>query len=204
MSTPTAAVRSSLKSPAWLRVPERNCPTFTFPSLVWKICSFTIPEGACAIELENVFRHAGARRSRSASQRHAIISADLPAAVALCFHLRQGDGGKWLYACRVQKPPAPGDHRDQHDLYRSLGGGYAVDRRVSVDPRNRRPAACSDQRGLDRDRESRRGNAAGAGRWASGDPAGLARASARSSDQHRYALHLRGDYSVGRGFFIVR
>ena len=45
----------------------------TSPSPAWKICSCTTPEGACAIELENFCRDAGARRSRRAAQRDSTL-----------------------------------------------------------------------------------------------------------------------------------
>jgi hypothetical protein len=40
---------------------------FTFLNQVWKTCSCTTQEGVCAIELENLWRNAGAGRSRSAA-----------------------------------------------------------------------------------------------------------------------------------------
>ena len=48
--------------------PAPNCATCTSPSPAWRSCSCTTPEGACAIELENFFRDAGARRPRGAPQ----------------------------------------------------------------------------------------------------------------------------------------
>ena len=56
---------------------------FTFLSRVWRTFFCTIPEGACAIELEDFCRDACARRSRSAAQRDPTLSADFPAAVVV-------------------------------------------------------------------------------------------------------------------------
>ena len=36
----------------------------------------------------------------------------------------------------LQESSAARNHRDQHGLHRSVGGGYAADRRISVDSRN--------------------------------------------------------------------
>src|SRR5437588_8216993 len=155
-----AVVRLFPNSRTWRQIWARICQTFTSPSQVWKISSCTIPEGACAIELENFWRDAGTRRPRSAAQWNSTFPADLPAAVALCFHFRQGDGWERLSAARVQKPSAPWHYCDQHGLHRNLGGGHAAHCRVSVDPRNRRPSARPDWRWLDRDRKSHRRNAA--------------------------------------------
>src|SRR5579872_614792 len=102
MYIPTAAARSFLKSRLWRRVPARNCRTFTSPSPAWKTFSCTTPEGACAIELEDFLCDAGPRRSCSAAQCDATLYADLPAALAVCVHFRQGDGGQRIYPWRVQ------------------------------------------------------------------------------------------------------
>ena len=76
----------------------RSCLTFTFLNQVWKISFCTIPEGACAIELENLCRDAGTRCSRSATQRSSVVTANLPAALAVCFCFRPGDGRERLFA----------------------------------------------------------------------------------------------------------
>ncbi len=60
-SMPIEAALSFPKSRAWLRIHLRSCLTFTFLNQVWKISFCTIPEGACAIELENLCRDAGTR-----------------------------------------------------------------------------------------------------------------------------------------------
>src|SRR5579864_8767545 len=200
----TAAVPSFHRLRPWPRRATRNCPTSTFRNPVWKIFFYITPEGACAIELENVWRNAGARRPCGAAKCDSTAHANLPAAAAIRLHLRQGDGGQWLYASSLQEPAAPRHHRDQHGLYRSLGGGHAAHRRISMDARNRRPLARSHRQYLDRDRKSHRRNAAGAGGWAGSVASCMARARTRSSDQCRHTTHLRSDPRVGRGVFRVR
>src|SRR5580700_5554831 len=98
---PTVAARSFLKSPAWLPVPARNCPTCIFPSQAWRIFSCTIPEGACAIELENFFRHAGTRRACGAQERDATSVSNFPAAAVVRLHLRTRHGRQRLHAGNV-------------------------------------------------------------------------------------------------------
>src|SRR5260370_18790288 len=85
--TPTAAVRSLRRSPVWPLALASNCATCISPSPAWKISFCTIPEGACANELESLFRHARARRScRPPQLRGALLSTFFAAADAR-FHL---------------------------------------------------------------------------------------------------------------------
>jgi ABC-2 type transport system ATP-binding protein len=78
-----------------------NCPMSTSPSPAWKTFSSTIPEGACAIELENFWRYARARRPRGPAQCDSDFPPDLPAAPALCLHLRPRHGRQRLHASRL-------------------------------------------------------------------------------------------------------
>ena len=69
MSMPIAAARLIPEIAHRRAAPRRGTfATCTSPNPVWRTCSCTTPEGACAIELENVWRHAGARRPCGAAQ----------------------------------------------------------------------------------------------------------------------------------------
>ena len=53
--------------------PGWNCTMFTSPSRAWRIYFCTTPEGACANELEDIFRHAGPRCAGGPAQRHGLM-----------------------------------------------------------------------------------------------------------------------------------
>src|SRR5450432_1259430 len=108
----------------------------TFPSPAWRICSCTIREGVCAIELENFWRDVGPRRPCGSAERNSTSLADFPATATVCFCFRQGHGQQRISAGSLQEPVAAGDYLDQHGVHGNLGGGHAADRRVPVDARN--------------------------------------------------------------------
>src|SRR3954464_2679845 len=110
---------------------------FTSPSPAWKIYFFTIPEGACAIELENFWRPDSSRCSRRQAKCDPAVPADLPAAADVRLHLRTGNGSQRLHARVLQSVTAAWNHGHQHGVHRNLGGSHAADRRIPVDKRNR-------------------------------------------------------------------
>src|SRR5579862_1888340 len=116
----------------------------TSRSRAWKISFFITPEGVCGIELENVWRNAGARCTCGAAQRDSTLSADISTAAAIRLYLRQGHGGKRVYASGVQESVGAWHHRHQHGLHRDLGGHNAAYRRISMDAGNRRSPAGAD------------------------------------------------------------
>src|SRR5216684_4873398 len=162
--TLTAAVRWLPMSPVLPPPPASSCATCTSPSPAWKIFFSTIPEGACANELESLFCHARAGRSRRPPQLRGALVSDLFAAADVCVYLRPRDGRQRLHAAFLQKPPAPGDHGHLHGRYRHLGRRYAIDRGISVHARDRRPPTRSDGDFLAGNRESRRWHTASARR----------------------------------------
>src|SRR5579859_6801912 len=99
--TPTAEARSSLKLRHSPLPPEPNFPTSIFPSPAWRTYFCTIPEGACAIELEMLWRHAGPRRPCGAPQCRSTFVPNFLAASSFRLHLRQGHGRQRLHACFV-------------------------------------------------------------------------------------------------------
>src|SRR5216684_54060 len=96
--TRIAEVRSSPKSPAWLRPRGWNCATCISPSPAWKIFFCTTPEGVCGNELEDFFCHAGARRSRRPPQLYGFDVSDILAASDVRVHLRPRDGSQRVHA----------------------------------------------------------------------------------------------------------
>src|SRR6266581_604367 len=176
--TPTAAARWLPMSPAWPQPPESSCATCISPSPAWKIFFCTIPEGACANELESFLRYACARRARRPPQLRGALVSNFPAAADVRLHLRPRDGRQRLHAAFLQKSPAPGNHGHLHGRHRHLGRGYATDCRISVHARDRRPPARSDGNFLAGDREGRRRHAASAGCRLHGHSRGMVAASA--------------------------
>src|SRR5258708_24727040 len=113
-STLTAAVRSLRRSPVWLPAPASNCATSTSPSPAWKISFCTIPEGACANELESLFRHARARCPCRTPQFRGTVVSDLLAAADVRLHLRPRHVRQRLHAAFLQDPSAPRNHPHLH------------------------------------------------------------------------------------------
>jgi ABC-2 type transport system ATP-binding protein len=108
-------------------VAVRSSRMFTFPNPAWKTCFCTIPEGVCAIELENFWRNASSRRPCSAAQCDSALPANLLAAITIRLYLRTGDGRQRIFASCIQKPSASRNHRHQHGFHRDLGGCHAAD-----------------------------------------------------------------------------
>src|SRR6266566_469169 len=121
ISTPTAAVRSLRKSPVWPPALASNCATCTSPSPAWKISFCTIPEGACANELESFFRHARARCPCRPPQLRGALVSNVFAAADVRFHLWPRHGRQRLHAAFLQKPPATRNHGHLHGRHRHLG-----------------------------------------------------------------------------------
>src|SRR5205807_3478879 len=135
-STPTAAVRSLRRSLPWLPAPASSCTTYTSPSPASRISFCTIPEGACANELESVSRHARARCARRPPQLRGAAVSNLLAAVDVRLHLWPRDGRQRLHAAFLQEPAAPGNHGHLHGRHWHLGRRHAPDRRISIHARN--------------------------------------------------------------------
>src|ERR1700728_3695235 len=177
--TPTAAARWFRKSPMPLSPPALNCATSTSPNPALRICFCTIPEGAFASELQDFPGHAWARRPGRSPQSHYFVAADLFAAADVRVHLRPRDGRERLHAPRVQKLAASRHHGPEHGGHGHLGGGHAADFRVSIYPRDRRPAARADGNFLGGRRESGLRHAASARGGLDGDSLCVAAAAAR-------------------------
>src|SRR5262249_37878437 len=105
-------------------------------SLAWRIFSCITREGACAIELEDLWSDAGSRCARGSTTRDPIVFANFSTAITVCIYIRPSHGRQRLHAVVLQEPAAAGHHRDQYGVHRNLGGGDAADCRVSVDARD--------------------------------------------------------------------
>src|ERR1043165_2445347 len=97
--------------------------TCTYRNRVWKHCFSITPEGACAIELENVFRHAAAGRACGPTQSAADADAEPAAAAAADIRIRPGPDHQRDDANDVQERAAARDYRDQHGALGSAGSG---------------------------------------------------------------------------------
>src|SRR5262249_19814196 len=99
----------------------------TSPSPAWRTCSCTIPEGACANELEDVYGYAGARRARGAPQPDPHAVAKPAAAAHVRLHLRPCHDQRRDAAGEIQEHAAARDHGYEHDHVGGVGRRHAAD-----------------------------------------------------------------------------
>src|SRR5271157_77051 len=176
----------------------------TSPSPAWKTCFCTTLEGACGNELEDVFRHAGTRRSRGPPQHRSVVAANVPAAADVRIYLWPGDGAQRLHACGVQEPAAPRHHGHQHGVHRRVGGCHAVDFRIPVHVRDWRPPAGADRNFLGRGREGFRWRSAGAHLWPGRHSRRMADPAAGSRAEFAYPSELRRGHAARGALLRVR
>src|SRR6266404_8952314 len=198
--TPTVAVRWLPRSPISPPLPASNCATCTSPSPAWKISFCTIPEGACANELESLFRHARARCPCRTPQFRGTVVSDILAAADVRLHLRPRHGRQRLHAAFLQEPTASRNHGYLHGRHRHLGGRHATDRRISIHARDRGPSSRAHGNLLAGHRKSRRWNFASARRRIHGDPCCMAAAPARRGLEHHSSPAFCGGGLAGRAF----
>src|SRR5271157_3355563 len=168
----------------------------TSPSPAWKTCFCTTLEGACGNELEDVFRHAGARCSRGPPQHRSVVAANFPAAADVRVYFWPGDGAQRLHACGVQEPAASRHYGHQHGVHRRVGGCHAADCGVPIHPRNRRPSARAHGNFLGGSRESVRWRSAGAHLRPGGDSRRMADPAAGSRAEFAYSSELRRGHAA--------
>src|SRR3981189_3287410 len=188
--TLTAEARWFLRLPILPPALLLKCAMSTSRNPAWRISFCTTPEGACANELEDFSSPAGARCSWRSPQLRSFAAADFLAADDVRVYLRPGDGEQRLYARRVQEPALARDHGDQHGVHGCLGGRDAVDCRISVYSRDRRPPAGADRNLLAGHRESNFRCAASTACRPRGHPRSVAAAASGRGIEHAFSAKL--------------